>query len=253
MSYQRVPPAYYTVQQPETPAQEGSPGWATAPVPNWGDSAATAFPKRLGVGSLGAAATPPFFRASTVPFASYVRVPTAPWGRFPNGPAYASPKEAFCPTCVGVSTPQPMGASGCPKCTIPGIGDQCLPCDQDTASQPECEGCDPNEEHDPHGRAPGGGDRFGGGGGRRRRRDQTGTARRMDKAAPNAAVVTLAPAPAAPPVATAAPAVAPTDPAPAMPPAVTAAATPGQVPWLAVGLGLGAGVLAALVFRVRHS
>ncbi len=245
MSYTRVPPAYYTVRQPGTPAQEGAPGWATAPVPNWGNSTATSFPARLAVDGLGAE---PFFRAK-VPFASFIRVGTSPWGRFPNGPAYGSPKEGFCSACVGVATPQPMGANGCPKCTIPGIGDQCLPCDQDTLSQPECEGCDPNQDHDPHGRAP---ERRGGGG--RRKRDATGQSRRMDKAAPNAAVVTLAPtpapAPAAPPI-VAAPAVVPT---PAVPPAATPAAAPGQVPWLAVGLGLGAGVaLATLVLRVRHS
>lgn len=136
MSYVAVNPAYYKTQQPDGMWQEGARGWSRAPVPNWGDSPISNFPPRLAVG-----AAEPFFRAAAVPFASVVRVPVAPWGRQAVGPAYAQPREGYCSACVGAGTPQPMGESGCPKCTIPGIGDQCLPCEPHTKDEPECEGC----------------------------------------------------------------------------------------------------------------
>lgn len=155
MSYVDLTPAYYAQMRPGTPYHPGGKGWLHANVDGWGENPNVAWAKMQAVNGFGAAAAPsctpgpcpsppapPFSYVGKWPFSAYFRPGNAPWGTFPRGPAYAIPRPALCPTCVGGAPIAPgVGALGdaCDPCQI-NDGERCVPC-PDGADLPECSGC----------------------------------------------------------------------------------------------------------------
>ena len=153
MSYVNIPPAYYAAGRPGTPYHPGGSGWLQANVTGWGENPNVAWAARQAANGLGDAPgctpgpcpsppSPPFSYVGKWPFSAYFRNGNAPWGSFPRGPAYAVPRPALCPTCVGGERIAPGVGSlrgSCGPCEV-SDGERCLPCPND-ADLPECQGC----------------------------------------------------------------------------------------------------------------